>query len=85
MRSANDPSQPTRNSAAAELSAALASCRGAFVATGVISAMSNVLMLTGAIFMLEVYDRVLPSRNVPTLIGLAILAAGLYAALGCSI
>ena len=53
MRPANDTSQPTRNSAAAELSAALASCRGAFIATGLISAMSNVLMLTGAIFMLR--------------------------------
>ena len=39
-------------------------------------------MLTGAIFMLEVYDRVLPSRSVPTLVGLVILAAGLYAAQG---
>jgi PrtD family type I secretion system ABC transporter len=65
-----------------ELAAALASCRGAFAATGLISGMSNVLMLTGALFMLEVYDRVLPSRSVPTLIGLAILAGGLYAALG---
>ena len=46
------------------------------------SGMSNILMLTGAIFMLEVYDRVLPSRSVPTLIGLVILAGGLYAALG---
>jgi ATP-binding cassette subfamily C protein PrsD len=39
-------------------------------------------MLTGAIFMLEVYDRVLPSRSVPTLVGLAILAGGLYVAQG---
>jgi ATP-binding cassette subfamily C protein len=39
-------------------------------------------MLTGAFFMLEVYDRVLPSRSVPTLVGLLILAAGLYAAQG---
>src|SRR5262245_62048110 len=66
----------------AELAAALASCRGAFVATGMISGMSNILMLTGAIFMLEVYDRVLPSRSVPTLIGLAIGAVVLYVALG---
>jgi ATP-binding cassette, subfamily C, type I secretion system permease/ATPase len=65
-----------------ELAAALASCRGAFVATGLISGMSNVLMLTGAMFMLEVYDRVLPSRSVPTLIGIAILAGGLYMAQG---
>ena len=67
---------------AAELAAALASCRGAFVATGLISGMSNVLMLTGALFMLEIYDRVLPSRSVPTLIGIVVLAGGLYLALG---
>jgi ATP-binding cassette subfamily C protein len=53
-----------------------------FVAIGVLSGLTNVLMLTGAIFMLEVYDRVLPSRSVPTLVGLAILAGGLYAAQG---
>jgi ATP-binding cassette, subfamily C, bacterial PrsD len=44
--------------------------------------MSNILMLTGALFMLEIYDRVLPSRSVPTLVALLILAAGLYAAQG---
>jgi ATP-binding cassette subfamily C protein len=44
--------------------------------------MSNILMLTGSIFMLEIYDRVLPSRSVSTLIGLLALAAGLYGALG---
>jgi PrtD family type I secretion system ABC transporter len=32
--------------------------------------------------MLEVYDRVLPSRSVPTLVGLAVLAGGLYMAQG---
>jgi ATP-binding cassette, subfamily C, type I secretion system permease/ATPase len=82
MRPSVDTSHSTHSSAAAELSTALASCHSAFFATGLISAMSNVLMLTGAIFMLQVYDRVLPSRSVPTLIGLAILAVGLYAALG---
>jgi ATP-binding cassette subfamily C protein len=44
--------------------------------------MSNILMLTGAFFMLEIYDRVLPSRSIPTLVGLVILAAGLYTAQG---
>src|SRR5712692_495621 len=82
MNRANSKSRTTREGPAAELAAALASCRGAFVATGLISGMSNVLMLTGAIFMLEIYDRVLPSRSVPTLIGLAILAVSLYVALG---
>ena len=65
-----------------EISSALRSCRSALLWTGVFSGVSNVLMLTGAIFMLEVYDRVLPSRSIQTLVGLAILAAGLYAALG---
>jgi len=65
-----------------ELSDALAACRGAFVAIGLMSGMINILMLTGAIFMLEIYDRVLPSRSVPTLVGLVILAAGLFAAQG---
>ena len=39
-------------------------------------------MLTGAFFMLEIYDRVLPSRSVPTLVGLVVLAASLFAAHG---
>jgi len=44
--------------------------------------MSNVLMLTGSVFMLEVYDRVLPSHSIPTLVALTILATSLYVALG---
>jgi PrtD family type I secretion system ABC transporter len=65
-----------------ELSAALAACRGAFIGTAMISGMSNILQLTGSLFMLEIYDRVLPSRSVPTLVGLVVLVTGLYAALG---
>ena len=40
------------------------------------------LTLTGSLFMLEVYDRVLPSRSIPTLIGLAILTGVLLAIQG---
>src|SRR6195952_910139 len=65
-----------------ELGDALRACRGAFIGVGAMSCMINLLYLTGSIFMLEVYDRVLPSRSVPTLVGLAILAGGLYAAQG---
>ena len=65
-----------------ELAQALASCRSAFVTTALMSGMSNILMLTGAIFMLEIYDRVLPSRSIPTLVALVILAAGLFTAQG---
>src|SRR5580700_10273857 len=65
-----------------ELGEALRACRNAFIGVGVMSCMINLLYLTGSLFMLEVYDRVLPSRSVPTLVGLAILAGGLYMAQG---
>ena len=65
-----------------ELGEALRSFRGAFIGVGLMSCIINLLYLTGSIFMLEIYDRVLPSRSVPTLIGLVILAGGLYIAQG---
>ena len=72
------------NQQCSELATALRACRGAFIATALMSGMSNILMLTGAIFMLEIYDRVLPSRSVPTLVGLVVLAGGLFTALGAA-
>ena len=68
--------------ARSELAEALAACRRAFIGIATFSGMSNVLMLTGSFFMLEVYDRVLPSRSVPTLVALCILAFALFAAMG---
>jgi ATP-binding cassette subfamily C protein len=65
-----------------ELRNALWSCRSAFIGTAAFSLIINVLMLTGAIFMLEIYDRVLPSRSLATLIALCIIAAILFTALG---
>ena len=65
-----------------ELSAALASCRSAFLAVGLFSGMLNVLMLAGSLYMLEVYDRVLPSRSLPTLVGISILLIILYCGQG---
>lgn len=62
----------------AELASALAQCRTAFIGVAAMSGLVNVLYLTGSFFMLEVYDRVIPSRSVPTLIGLCILALVLY-------
>jgi ATP-binding cassette, subfamily C, type I secretion system permease/ATPase len=62
-----------------ELRPALRSCKGALVGIGAFSGLINLLMLTSSLFMLEVYDRVLPSRSVPTLVCLSILAALLLA------
>jgi len=70
---------PVRRS---ELGDALRACRGAFIGVAVMSCIINLLYLTGSMFMLEIYDRVLPSRSVPTLVGLIILAGGLYVAQG---
>lgn len=62
-----------------ELAAALASCRAAFLGVGLLSGVVNVLYLSGSFYMLEVYDRVIPSRSIPTLVGLTLIVAVLYA------
>lgn len=46
---------------------------------GLFSGVVNILALAGPLFMLEVYDRVIPSRSVPTLVALLILIVGIYA------
>ncbi|WP_038945582.1 type I secretion system permease/ATPase, partial [Bradyrhizobium japonicum] len=65
-----------------ELGDALRACRSAFIGVGLMSCMINLLNLTGSVFMLEVYDRVLPSRSVSTLVGLVVIAGSLYIAQG---
>lgn len=68
-----------RGAPRSELASALASCRHAIITVGFVSAIINILYLTGSFFMLEVYDRVLPSRSVSTLVALVVLAGALYA------
>lgn len=64
------------------VAAALNQVRSTFLTVAVVSAVTNVLMLTGPLFMMQVYDRVLASRSVPTLVALSLLAVGLYLFLG---
>ena len=47
-----------------------------------VSAILNILMLTGSIYMLQVYDRVLSSGSVPTLVGLFVIVVVLFTFLG---
>jgi ATP-binding cassette, subfamily C, type I secretion system permease/ATPase len=61
------------------LSVAFGEVRYALRAIGLFSLAMNVLMLTGPLFMLQVYDRVLASRSVPTLVALFGLVVVLYA------
>lgn len=70
--------QPMAGLPRTELAAALAACRSSYVGVAVFSGLLNILFLTGSFFMLQVYDRVLPSRSIPTLIGLCVLAFALY-------
>ncbi|KNY20871.1 type I secretion system permease/ATPase [Methylobacterium sp. ARG-1] len=63
-----------------ELSAALWRSSRALAGVAGISGLVNLLTLTGSFFMLEVYDRVIPGRSVPSLLGLCVLAITLYAA-----
>ena len=43
-----------------------------------LSGVINILALTGAFYMLQIYDRALTSGSVPTLIWLSVIAVGLY-------
>jgi len=65
-----------------ELRGAMARCRWHFIAVGVFSIFVNLLMLTGPLFMLQIYDRVLSSRSEATLVALLILVTGLFAMMG---
>lgn len=60
------------------LAAALSRLRTALAGVGLFSAVINILGLTGSLYMLQVYDRVLASRSIPTLIAISILALGLF-------
>jgi ATP-binding cassette, subfamily C, bacterial exporter for protease/lipase len=65
-----------------ELTEALSSFKGAFRTVAIFSAIINLLMLVPSIYMLQVYDRVLPSGNEITLLMLTLIMFGAYALLG---
>lgn len=61
---------------------AMSDCAPGLFGVGLFSAMTNLLALTGSLYMLQIYDRVLPSQSIPTLVGLTAGMLGLYAAYG---
>ena len=65
-----------------EIRDALAESRGLFVSVGLFSIFVNALMLTGPLFMLQVYDRVLTSRSEATLVTLIGIVAFLFLMMG---
>jgi ATP-binding cassette subfamily C protein len=74
--------QVRRDHSPSPIQLAMRHCSGIFLAVAAFSGVLNVVALAGSIYMLQVYDRVLPSRSVPTLVGLTILVVALYAGYG---
>jgi PrtD family type I secretion system ABC transporter len=58
------------------LKEALRRSRGGFIAVALFSLCINMLMLAAPLYMMQLYDRVLSSRNIDTLVLLTIMAAG---------
>jgi ATP-binding cassette subfamily C exporter for protease/lipase len=65
-----------------EIDLALRSFKSTFYTVGVFSAIINLLMLAPSLYMLQVYDRVLGSRNDITLLMLSILVLGAFLFMG---
>jgi ATP-binding cassette subfamily C protein len=64
-----------------EIRAALAKLRGGFGAIIALSAFINLLTITGSLYLMLVYDRVLPSQSLPTLFSvfaMVLIAYGFY-------
>ena len=79
---ARSAEEARRQDGAAELAKVRAESRSLYLSVGLFSVFVNLLMLTGPIFMLQVYDRVLGSQSEETLLALVILVVFLYAAMG---
>jgi ATP-binding cassette, subfamily C, bacterial exporter for protease/lipase len=62
-----------------EIVQAMLGYRKVFLTVGVFSMLINLLMLVPSLYMLQVYDRVLPSRNGITLLMLTLMMLGMYA------
>lgn len=66
----------------AELRAARADMRGLLWSVGLFSIFANLLQLSGSLYMLQVYDRVLGSRSESTLVALSVLVSAMFIAMG---
>ena len=65
-----------------EIRAARRDMNGTLIAVVVFSVLVNILMLTGPLYMLQVYDRVLGSQSEATLVALTVLITFLFIAMG---
>lgn len=61
-----------------EIAQTIAGYKSVFITVGIFSAIINLMMLVPSLYMLQVYDRVLASRNQTTLLMLTIMVVGAY-------
>ena len=78
----NGPAAAPMRKPVVSMARTIKSCVWALSGIFCISFVTNLLMLTGPLFMLQIYDRVLTSRSIPTLTALLALVAGLFLFLG---
>ena len=74
----NNSSQQPKN----EIAEVLQTFKSTFMTVGAFSAITNLLALVPSLYMLQVYDRVLGSRNETTLLMLTLIMLGGYLLLG---
>ena len=73
---------PMRHDGGRELRSARSAAWQLYISVGIFSFAVNLLMLTGPLFMMQVYDRVLASRSVETLTALFLLVVFLFTMMG---
>lgn len=65
-----------------ELLSVLKDFKSAFYTAGLVSAIINIILITPSIYMLQVYDRILSSRSISTLILISIIVVAFYIFMG---
>jgi PrtD family type I secretion system ABC transporter len=78
MDGATIPRGGSRGRSGSALARALAGVRGGFAAACLFSFAINLLMLAGPLYMLQIFDRVLSSHSIETLVFLSLMVAGAF-------
>jgi ATP-binding cassette subfamily C protein PrsD len=73
-----DPARPSSTAGDDPVSRGLRGSARRMAGIAVFSGVINLLMLSGSLYMLQVYDRVIPSRSLATLLGLSLMVLLAY-------
>ena len=78
----SSPARPSARAAHPAVASAFKDVRRVLRSVALFSAVVNLLMLAGPLYMLQVYDRVLASHSIPTLVALSLLLGAAFALQG---